>query len=54
MAQPIIAIVGGLLLLGFIGFAFRQGMKVTPDDRADRSGQTNFGNYGGGSGDGSS
>jgi hypothetical protein len=48
MAQPIIAIVGGLLLIGFIAFALRQGMKVTPDDRPDRSGQTN---YGGGGGD---
>lgn len=46
--QPIIAIVGGVLLVGFIWFAFRQGMKVTPDDRPDRSGQTN---YGGGGGD---
>jgi cbb3-type cytochrome oxidase subunit 3 len=46
--QAIIAIVGGLMLVGFIWFAFRQGSKVTPDDRADRSGQTN---YGGGGGD---
>jgi len=36
MTQPIIAIVGGLLLVGFVFFAFRQGMKVTPDDRIDR------------------
>jgi len=36
MMQPTIAIVGGLLLVGFIFFAFRQGMKVTPDDRTDR------------------
>ncbi|MGO8911389.1 MAG: hypothetical protein ACLQDM_18995 [Bradyrhizobium sp.] len=48
MTQPIIAIVGGLVLIGFIFFAFRQGMRVSPDDRADRSGQTN---YGGGGGD---
>jgi hypothetical protein len=48
MIQPIIAIVGGLLLVGFIFFAFRQGMKVTWDDRPDRSGHTN---YGGGGGD---
>jgi hypothetical protein len=48
MIQPIIAIAGGLLLVGFIFFAFRQGTKVTPDDRPDRSGQTN---YGGGGGD---
>jgi len=48
MAQTIFAIIGGLLLLTFIVFSFRQGMKVTPDDRPDRSGQTN---YGGGGGD---
>ena len=46
--QPFIGIAGGLLLLGFIFFAFRQVLKVSPDDRADRSGQTN---YGGGGGD---
>ena len=28
MMQPIIAIAGGLLLVGFIFFALRQGMKV--------------------------
>jgi hypothetical protein len=48
MTQTIIAVAGGLLLVGFIVFAFRQGSKVTPDDRPDRSGQTN---YGGGGGD---
>jgi len=42
------AIIGGLLLVTFIVFAFRQGMKVAPDDRPDRSGLTN---YGGGGGD---
>jgi hypothetical protein len=31
MTQTIIAITGGLLLVGFIAFAFRRGMKVTPD-----------------------
>jgi hypothetical protein len=36
MTQTIIAIAGGLLLIGFIFFAFRQGMKVKPDDREDR------------------
>jgi hypothetical protein len=40
MSQPIVAIVGGLLLIGFIVFAFRQGMRVTPDDRPDRSGDS--------------
>jgi hypothetical protein len=47
MAQPIIAIIGGLLLVTFIVFAFRQGMKVAPDDRLDRSGQTSNGGGGG-------
>jgi hypothetical protein len=37
MFQPVMAIVGAVLLVGFIVFAFRQGMKVTPDDRPDRS-----------------
>jgi hypothetical protein len=36
MSQTIIAIVVGLLFAGFIYFAFRQGMKVSPDDRGDR------------------
>ena len=31
MIEPIIAVLCGLLLVGFIVFAFRQGMKVTPD-----------------------
>jgi hypothetical protein len=44
-----VAIIGGLLTAGIIIYGFRQGMKVTPDDRTDRSGQTN---YGGGGGDG--
>jgi hypothetical protein len=43
-----VTIIGGLLLAGIIICGFRQGMKVTPDDRPDRSGQTN---YGGGGGD---
>jgi hypothetical protein len=46
--QLMIGILCGAFLVGFIVFAFRQGMKVTPDDRPDRSGQTN---YGGGAGD---
>jgi hypothetical protein len=48
MIQTIFAIAGGLLLVGFIVYGFRQGMKVTPDDRPDRSGQTNYGGGGGG------
>jgi hypothetical protein len=31
-----IAIVGALAMIAFTVFAFRQGMKVTPDDREDR------------------
>jgi hypothetical protein len=46
--MTIVAIIGGLLLAGIVIYGFRQGMKVTPDDRPDRSGQTN---YGGGGGD---
>jgi hypothetical protein len=46
--MAVIAIIGALLLAGIIIHGFRQGMKVTPDDRPDRSGQTN---YGGGGGD---
>ncbi|WP_167386863.1 hypothetical protein [Bradyrhizobium mercantei] len=45
--QAAIPIVGGVLLIGFIVFAFRQGMKISPDDRPDRSGQTNYGDGGG-------
>jgi hypothetical protein len=41
-----VTIIGGLLIAGIIIYGFRQGMKVTPDDRPDRS------NYGGGGGDG--
>jgi hypothetical protein len=44
-----VAIIGGLFIEGIIIYGFRQGMKVMPDDRPDRSGQTN---YGGGAGDG--
>ena len=29
--QPFIGILCGMFLVGFIVFAFRQGMKVTPD-----------------------
>jgi hypothetical protein len=44
MTQPIIAIIGGLLLCGFIVFAFRQGTKVVPDDREDRGPPIGTGN----------
>jgi hypothetical protein len=35
--MTVVAILGGLLLVGIIVYGFRQGMKVTPDDRPDRS-----------------
>jgi hypothetical protein len=46
--MTLVAIIGGLLLASIIVYGFRQGMKVTPDDRPDGSGRTN---YGGGGGD---
>ena len=46
--QPIIAIVGGLLLVGFIWFAFRQGMKVTPDGSGNGTNSDNMQSGGGG------
>ena len=39
--QTIIAIVCGVLLVGFIVFAIRQGMKVTPDGSADGTNNEN-------------
>jgi hypothetical protein len=42
MTQPIVAIVGGLLLVGFIAFAFRQGMKVTPDGQGNGTNSDNM------------
>jgi hypothetical protein len=36
MIQPLVAIVGASLLVGFIFFAFRQGFKVKPVDHQDR------------------
>jgi hypothetical protein len=44
MGQPVIAIIGGLLLCGFIFFAFRQGSKVVPEDREDRGPSVGTGN----------
>jgi hypothetical protein len=35
--MTIVAIIGGMLLGGIIVYGFLQGMKVTPDDRPDRS-----------------
>jgi len=47
MTQPIVAIVGGLLLVGFIVFAFRQGMKVTPDGQGNGTNSDNMQSGGG-------
>ena len=35
--QAAIALIGGLALLSIIFYGFRQGLKVKPDDRPDRS-----------------
>ena len=40
MIQQIFGIAGDLLLVGLIFYGFRQGLKVTPDDRQDRSGDS--------------
>jgi len=42
--QSAVALVGAVLLLGFIAFAFRQGTKVKPSGRSIDEG----GGYGGG------
>jgi hypothetical protein len=42
MIQPTIAIVGGVFLVGFIVFAFRQGMKVTPDGQDNATNSDNM------------
>ena len=39
--QPIIAILCGVILIGFIVFAFRQGMKVTPDGQGNGTNSNN-------------
>ncbi|WP_283812770.1 hypothetical protein [Bradyrhizobium tropiciagri] len=41
--QPILGILSGVLLVGFIVFAFRQGMKVTPDSSGDGTNSDNTG-----------
>ena len=40
--QLTFAILGGALLVGFIVFAFRQGMKVTPDSSGNGSNSDNM------------
>lgn len=44
--EPIIGILCGMLLIGFIWFAFRQGMKVTPDGSGNGTNADNI-NQGG-------
>ncbi|MCS3725587.1 MULTISPECIES: hypothetical protein [Bradyrhizobium] len=40
--QLIIAILCGMILIGFIVFAFRQGMKVTPDSSGNGPNSNNI------------
>ena len=47
MMQPIIGIICGVLLVGFIVFAFRQGMKVTPDGAGNGTNSDNMQSGGG-------
>ena len=47
MMQLTIAIAGALLLVGFIFFAFRQGMKVTPDGQGNGTNSDNMQSGGG-------
>lgn len=46
--QPVIGIFCGVLLVGFIVFAFRQGMKVT-SDRSGNGTNSDHNSYPGGS-----
>jgi len=46
--QPIIAILCGAILVGFIVVAFRQGMKVTPDGSGNGTNSDNMQSGGGG------
>jgi hypothetical protein len=45
--QPIIAILCGVILVGFIVFAFRQGMKVSPDSQGNGTNSDNVQSGGG-------
>ncbi|MCA1360250.1 hypothetical protein I6F14_01675 [Bradyrhizobium sp. IC3069] len=45
--QVAIAIVCGLVLIGFVVFAFRQGMKVTPDGSGNGTNSDNVQSGGG-------
>jgi hypothetical protein len=42
MTSTIIAIACGMFLAGFIVFAFRQGMKVTPDGQGNGTNSDNM------------
>jgi hypothetical protein len=46
--QLIIGILCGVFLIGFIVFAFRQGMKVTPDNSGNGTNSDNMWSGGGG------
>ena len=46
--QPIIALFCGAFLVGFIVFAFRQGMKVTPEGSGNGTNSDNMQSGGGG------
>ena len=50
MMQPIIALFCAAFLVGFIVFAFRQGMKVTPDGSGNGTNSDNMQSGGGGQG----
>ena len=50
MMQPIIATLCGVILVGFIVFAFRQGMKVTPDGQGNGTNSDNMQSGGGSQG----
>jgi hypothetical protein len=45
--QPIVAIVCGVFLVGFIVFTVRQGMKVTPDSSGNGTNSDNMQSGGG-------
>jgi hypothetical protein len=45
--QPFIGILCGMFLVGFIVFAFRQGMKVTPDSSGNGTNSDNMQSGGG-------
>ena len=47
MMQTIIGIICDALLFGFIAFAFRQGMKVTPDSAGNGTNSDNMQSGGG-------